>query len=145
MTYTSETELLLSQIDLHQLEESSVRSHQTEIAEHVKPEFKLVIDDGSNYRSYILTGDYYDIGRDLSCSITVSNQYISGHHATLRRVYDSSLASGLPINFLMDRLRENPVRTVCLLMRIKSGNRVSSQVMLSSLGLRSKPSLVKSP
>lgn len=94
MTYTSETELLISQIDLHQLEEGLESKEQTQIAEHITSEFKLEIDDGSNYRSYILSGDYYDIGRDADCSISICNQYISSHHAILRRIYKTDLASG---------------------------------------------------
>ena len=94
MTYTSETELLLSQIDLHQLEESLAPVESTEIANHIKPEFKLEIDDGNSYRSYVLSGEYYDIGRDNSCLITIADQYISGHHAILRRIYDSGIAGG---------------------------------------------------
>ena len=94
MTYTSETELLLSQIDLHQLEESLAPSGKTEIANYIKPEFKLEIDDGTSYRSYVLSGEYYDIGRDNSCLISISNQYISGHHAILRRIYDADIAGG---------------------------------------------------
>ena len=94
MLHSSDTELLLSQIDLHQIEEDRPCDRKTEVAKYIKPEFKLELDDGDVYRSYILSGEYYELGRDTSSSILVSNEYISSHHATLRRIYNPDLLSG---------------------------------------------------
>ena len=94
MLHSSDTELLLSQIDLHQIEEEQLRTGKTEVAKYIKPEFKLELDDGDVYRSFILSGEYYEVGRDASSSILISNEYISSHHATLRRIKKSDLVSG---------------------------------------------------
>ena len=86
MHYNTETEILLRNIDIHQFNEGELNLDKTVLLNDSRPEFKLEIDDGESCQSYILTGNRYDIGRDIGSSIVISNYHISGHHAILKKV-----------------------------------------------------------
>ncbi|MGK7912274.1 MAG: EAL domain-containing protein [Synechococcus sp.] len=57
-------------------------------------EYKLEVDDGINYTTYMINGEKYSIGRNSSFSIYIPNTFVSHHHATLERVHSDSSEAG---------------------------------------------------
>lgn len=90
----ADTKFLLANTDLYHVEESTFTSEITEVFDHVRTEFKLEIDNGDDYRTYILNKECYDIGRGYSSSIIIDNRYVSSHHASLRKIYSNNLKNG---------------------------------------------------
>jgi len=48
-------------------------------------EHLLIVEDEKGRRSVTLSDDVYSIGRDRSCDIHLSSQFVSRRHATLKR------------------------------------------------------------
>ena len=89
-----DTELLCQTAELNELSNSRFHVDNTALSAYLGPEFKLELDDGDNFRTYILCGKHYDIGRSPKSSIYLHNAYISNNHATLERVVSEDTECG---------------------------------------------------
>lgn len=45
----------------------------------------LIIEDDKGRREFILEGDVYSVGRDITCTVRLISQFVSRHHATIYR------------------------------------------------------------
>jgi pSer/pThr/pTyr-binding forkhead associated (FHA) protein len=53
----------------------------------VKPqkEHFLMIDDNKGRQEFLLEEDFYSLGRDRTCELRIRSQFVSRHHAVLRK------------------------------------------------------------
>jgi pSer/pThr/pTyr-binding forkhead associated (FHA) protein len=53
----------------------------------------LMIQDQKGKQEFILEEEFYSLGRDRDCSIRIRSQFVSRHHAVLKRVLDENKQS----------------------------------------------------
>jgi len=53
----------------------------------------LMIDDNKGTQEFTLEEEFYTLGRDRSCELRIRSQFVSRHHAVLRRYFDGNKQS----------------------------------------------------
>ncbi len=53
----------------------------------------LMIDDNKGRQEFLLEDEFYSLGRDRSCELRIRSQFVSRHHAVLRRYLDGNKQS----------------------------------------------------